>query len=375
MTPLLTVNVGSSSIRLNVFDIGGHTPARLGGRKYEAWDHDPGGVLSQFLGECGLDRPAAVAHRIVHGGTALTRTQWIGDDAEAEIARLGALAPLHNPRALRWLWAARAAFGEDVPQIGVFDTAFFADLPAVAARYALPPELAEANGIRRYGFHGLAHAFMWRRWTHLGPAGAADARILTLQLGGGCSTTATAAGRPVDTSMGFTPAEGLVMATRPGDLDPNVLLHLHRHAGMDWEALDKLLNGGSGLKAMAGTADLRDLLKRNNAAARDAVDLYCYRIRKYIGAYLAALGGAEAIVFGGGVGENAPAIRRRVLEGMTWCGIRLDDAANDATVGTEACISAADSTVALWVVPVDEAALMAEEADHLLRTTRQGRQS
>ena len=367
MSILITVNVGSSSVRLDAFDVGMSSSVRRCGRKYARDEADPSMTLSQFLLDNDLPHPAAVTHRIVHGGRSLTRTQIVGAEEEAQIERLGDLAPLHNPPALRWLRAARDAF--DVPQIAAFDTAFFADLPAVAARYALPPQLAEANGIRRYGFHGLAHAFMWRRWTQLQPDGAA-ARILTLQLGGGCSITATAAGRPLDTSMGFTPAEGLVMATRPGDLDPNVLLHLHRHAGMEADALDHLVNGGSGLKAMAGTSDLRELLGRNDAAARGAVDLYCYRIRKYVGAHLAVLGEAEAIVFGGGVGENAPAIRRRVLEGMDWCGISIDGAANDAAVGTEARVSAPDSTLQIWVVPVDEAAFMADETADLLRSIK-----
>lgn len=293
------------------------------------------------------------------------------DDA-AEIERLGALAPLHNPATLTWLRAARSVFEASTPQIAVFDTAFFAQLPAVASRYALPPELAEANGIRRFGFHGLAHAYMWRRWKQLTPNPNAANRLISLQLGGGCSITATAAGRPLDTSMGFSPLEGLVMATRSGDLDPNVVLHLQRDGRMSLDAVDRMLNGGSGLLGMAGTGDMRELLERADPDSRLAVDLYCYRIRKYIGAFMAVLGGADAILFGGGVGENSPTIRRRVLAGMAWCGIRLNDAANESAVGEEVNISLGDSTVSVWVVPVDEAAMLADEAAAVLDRRRNG---
>jgi acetate kinase len=370
MRPLITVNVGSSSVRLDAFDLDAfalNVPGRLrlARHKYDrSTDEQPANVLSRFVAEGGLSGPAAVAHRVVHGGRSMTHTQIVKDMAAME--HLGKLAPLHNPMALTWLRAARSVFGTQTPQIAVFDTAFFAELPAVASHYALPPDLAEASGIRRYGFHGLAHAYMGRRWTQLAPNPEAATRLISLQLGGGCSITATANGRPLDTSMGFSPLEGLVMATRCGDLDPSVVLHLLREGGMSVAAVDRLLNGGSGLLGMAESADLRDLLARTDAPARLAVDLYCYRIRKYVGAFFAVLGGADAIVFGGGVGENAPAIRYRVLAEMAWCGVRLDDAANEATVGTETCISASESTVQIWVVPVDEAAMLADEAVGLL---------
>ncbi len=202
MRNLLTVNVGSSSVRLDAFELAEPAPVHLRRRKDDRDEADPRRALVEFAAEAGV-HAVAVAHRIVHGGRTLTKTQVVGGAEEAEIDRLGELAPLHNPPALRWLRASREAFGAGVPQVAVFDTAFFADLPAVASRYALPPQLAEANDIQRYGFHGLAHALMWRRWTQVG--GAPLSRAITLQLGGGCSITATADGRPLDTSMGFSP--------------------------------------------------------------------------------------------------------------------------------------------------------------------------
>lgn len=368
MSTLLTVNVGSSSVRLDAFALDVLGRPRLAQRRYDrSIDELPADVLSRFTTERDLTHPVAVAHRVVHGGSSMTQTQVV-DDVQ-EIERLSELAPLHNPATLTWLRAARSVFGPRIPQIAVFDTAFFADLPAVASHYALSPDLAETHGIRRFGFHGLAHAYMSQRWAQLAPESKAASRLVSLQLGGGCSVAAIAGGRPLDTSMGFSPLEGLVMATRCGDLDPNVVLHLLR-GGMSVEAVDRLLSGNSGLLGMAGSADLRGLLARTDAPARLAVDLYCYRIRKYVGAFLAVLGGADAIVFGGGVGENAPEIRRRVLAHMEWCGVRLDKAANDAAVGTEARIGATGSAVQVWVVPVDESAVLAGEAVALLERRR-----
>ncbi|MFN2339488.1 MAG: acetate/propionate family kinase, partial [Gammaproteobacteria bacterium] len=189
------------------------------------------------------------------------------------------------------------------------------------------------------------------------------ARIISLQLGSGCSISAIRDGRPQDTSMGFTPLEGLVMATRSGDLDPGLLLYLQRHAGLDARQLEEILNHRSGLLGLSGSSgDMRELLASDSPGARQAIGLYCYRAAKYIGAYLAVLGGAQAIVFGGGVGEHAPLIRARILENLRWAGIHLDPAANEATIGQPACISASTSPVSIWVLPVDEASLMAEQA-------------
>jgi acetate kinase len=286
---------------------------------------------------------------------------------EAGIQRLAPLAPLHNPPALAWFRACKAAIGEHVPQVAVFDTAFFATLPAVARTYALPRDLDDGIPLRRFGFHGLAHQAMLRRWSELVPLASPTARVISLQLGAGCSVTASLGGVPRDTSMGFSPLEGLMMATRCGDIDAGLLLHLQRTLAMTPDALEQLLNTRSGLLGVSGiSADMRVLLDSAAPAAQLAVEMYCYRVRKYVGAYLAVLGGADAVLFGGGVGENAPAVRARILDGMQWAGIHLDAAANTAAVGKESRIDAPapdDSTgTGIWTLPVDEASALATEA-------------
>lgn len=341
---------------------------RLLTAQHYSGEAQPEHILREFIGS---ERVDAVAHRVVHGGTKLTAPCVIDAAVEAEIERLAALAPLHNPRALIWLRACRALLGKAVAQVAVFDTGFYAALPEVARSYALPQQLAQNHGLRRYGFHGIAHQAMWRRWRHLRPDIAKGGRVISLQLGAGCSITAIADGAPQDTSMGFSPLEGLVMATRSGDLDPGLLLYLLREGSMTVDELDRLLNKESGLRGMAGESDMRKLLVSNEPAAQLAVELYCYRARKYVGAYLAVLGGADAIIFGGGVGEHAPEIRERILAGMEWAGIVLDRERNHAAVGAEACISRDDSRVTVWAIAVDESQLLAEEAGILLTQARE----
>lgn len=331
-------------------------------------------ALRDFVAREPVAAVQMVAHRIVHGGERLVQSCVIDDEVEAEIARLAPVAPLHNPAALAWIRACRALLGKDVPQVAVFDTAFYAELPPVARSYALPRALCERLSARRYGFHGLAHDAMWRRWRTLRPDAAARARVISLQLGAGCSITAVRGGRPVDTSMGFSPLEGLMMATRSGDIDPGLLLYLQRTLSMTPERMERLLNEESGLLGVSGTsADMRTLLASDDPAARLAVDLYCYRARKYVGAYLAVLGGTDAILFGGGVGENAPVIREKILGGMQWARIALDAEANRNAVGIEAHISrigeeVGNGSVEIWVIPVDEAAILAEQAQTVLLT-------
>ncbi|MFZ5875455.1 MAG: acetate/propionate family kinase [Nitrospirota bacterium] len=361
-TVVLTVNAGSSSTRLAVFG------REEGALRPLAAIHYRGAVeaataLHGFLNEYGIGRVGAVAHRVVHGGESLVTPCLIDARVETEIDRFSPLAPLHNPVALAWIRACRALFGTDVPQVAVFDTAFYADLPPVARAYAIPRDLARKHGVRRYGFHGIAHQTLWRRWRVLRPHLPEGGRVISLQLGAGCSITAVNGGRAVDTSMGFSPLEGLLMATRCGDLDPGLLLYLQRHEGMTPERLEGLLNEESGLLGVSGeSADMRVLLASDTPAARLAVDLYCYRARKYLGGNLAALGGADAVLFGGGVGENAPQIREAIVANMEWAGVALDAQVNSAAAGTEACISRSDSRVQVWVIPVDEAAILAEEA-------------
>ena len=360
---ILTVNAGSSSVRLAAF---APEEAELRVRGVERHDLGtgwPAELLAAFVNRHLPARPRLVAHRVVHGGARLTSTRRIDAGVEAEIERIAPLAPLHNPVALAWIRAAREVLGADVPQMVVFDTAFYAQLPAVAATYALPRELSTRHGLRRYGFHGLAHQALWSRWRELRPDVPDGGRVISFQLGAGCSVTAINRGRPLDTSMGFSPLEGLVMATRSGDVDPGLVTFLQRVEGLSAADMERLLNESSGLLGVSGlSGDLRLLLAADDPRARLAVQLYCYRARKYLGAYLAVLGGADAILFGGGVGENAAAVRAGILDGLDWAGIRLDAAANTAAAGREGRISAADSRIEAWVIPVDEARILAQEA-------------
>jgi acetate kinase len=366
---VLTVNAGSSSVRIAAFAPEGESLSRRAGEHFSGDRNDPAEILRAFLKDHGIEEVAVVAHRIVHGGAHLTAPCRIDAAVEAKIERLAPLAPLHNPRALEWIRACRALFGVETAQVAVFDTAFYATLPKVAATYALPRALAAKHGIKRYGFHGIAHQAMWRRWVELRPRARQGGCAISLQLGAGCSITAIRDGRAADTSMGFSPLEGLVMATRPGDVDPGALTFLARAEGLSLDRLERLLNEEAGLLGMSGTSgDMRTLLEADDEDARLAVDVYCYRARKYIGAYLAALGGAEAILFGGGVGEHAPLVRAKILAGLGWLGIVLDPDANRAAVGTEMCISHRSSKVELWVIPVDEAAILAQAALTVMAT-------
>jgi acetate kinase len=333
---------------------------------------DPAEILKAFLKDHGIGNVTAVAHRVVHGGSRLTAPCVLDAAVEAEIRRLAPLAPLHNPVALKWIAACRGEFGANTAQVAVFDTAFYAALPEVAATYALPRALSHKHGIRRYGFHGLAHQAMSRRWRALHPQAQPGACTISLQLGAGCSITAVRDGCAVDTSMGFSPLEGLVMATRSGDIDPGLLLFLQRAEGLTPEQMERLLNTESGLLGLSGaSSDMRQLLAAEDDAARLAVEVYCYRARKYVGAYVAALGGAQAILFGGGVGEHAPPVREKILAGLHPLGIVLDANANRAAIGVEALISRHDSGVEVWVIPVDEARILAEEAVAVVGRPRQ----
>lgn len=359
----LTVNAGSSSVRLAAFAQQGNSLSRQASVHFPDHGNDPAAMLRTFLKDYHIEEVAVVAHRIVHGGSRLTAPCRIDAAVQAEIGHLAPLAPLHNPRALEWIGACRTLFGEETAQVAVFDTAFYATLPQVATTYALPRALCARHGIRRYGFHGLAHEAMWRRWCEVRSPAKQGGRAISLQLGAGCSITAIRDGYAVDTSMGFSPLEGLVMATRPGDVDPGALTFLARAEGLSLDQLDRLLNEEAGLLGLSGTSgDMRTLLDADDANARLAIDVYCYRARKYIGAYLAALGGAEAILFGGGVGEHAWLVRAKILTGLERLGIALDPVANRASIGSEMRVSNPGSEVEVWVIPVDEAAILAQAA-------------
>lgn len=375
---ILTINAGSSSARLAAYRVADGAPTRLASAHADddALQVSTTGAefLTGFLDAHDLRPIDAVCHRVVHGGTALTKSCWLTPAVEDQLRELTVLAPLHNPRAIAWIGACHDVLGATVPQAAAFDTAFFTDLPRVAATYALPRDLAGPNGMRRFGFHGLAHQSMLGTWCDVTDAAGTAHRIITLQLGSGCSIAAISDGSPIDTSMGFTPLEGLVMATRSGDVDPGLLIHLQRHAGVSAADLEHILSHESGLRGLSGrSGDMRDLLAADDDAAALAIEVYCYRARKYIGAYLAAMNGADGILFGGGVGENAPEVRARILAGLDQLGIKFDKAANKQTIGRRGCISAADSAIAVWVAPVDEAAILVDEVMSLMQQEGDGK--
>ena len=359
---ILTVNTGSSSVRLAAFACNGNTLTELANVRRDLGADQPRAVLREFVQTHGLAGLDVSVHRVVHGGANLTVSRRLDQEVEQEIDRLAPLAPLHNPVALNWIRATREVLGTDITQVAVFDTAFFTTLPEIARTYAIPHALAEKHGLRRYGFHGLAHQAMWRKWCELHPNVPQGGRVISMQLGAGCSITAIDNGSPRDTSMGFSPLEGLMMATRSGDIDPGLVTFLQRQENLLPEQIDQLLNAQSGLLGVSGaSADIRQLLELQDERARLAVDIYCYRARKYLGAYLAVLGGADAVIFGGGVGENVPAVREKILAGMEWCGIEIESKQNHGPAGISR-ISSRTSRVAVWVIPVDEAAILAREA-------------
>ena len=321
-----------------------------------------------------LSQVHAVGHRVVHGGERFSQSIVIDGAVAAEIEALSELAPLHNPACLAGIQATRAVLGSTVPMVAVFDTAFHHSLPPCARAYALPHELAARHRIRRYGFHGIAHASLVAGYAAFAGSTLEKDRIVTLQLGNGCSVTAIAGGKSIETSMGFTPLEGLVMGTRSGDLDPSIVSYLAHREHVDASEIERWLNERSGLLGMSGRSnDVRELL---HAATQDeraalAIDLFCYRARKYVGAYLAVLGGADAIVFGGGIGENSPEIRARICVGMEWCGVFLDAGRNMATVGlppgSAARISQEGAEIGVYVVADDEETWIARETVRCLR--------
>ena len=359
---VLTVNTGSTSVRLAVYQCADDAPRSVKSLRVEAGDDQAQVVLEDFLNSLDEILPDGVAHRVVHGGENLVNPARVDDPdgtVRAEIQRLTSLAPLHNARALRWMSACDVVV-PGVPQVAVFDTAWYASLPEVARHYALSRELVDRLALRRFGFHGIAHQAMVRT-VLAGHANPDSVRVISLQLGGGCSLTASRGGKAVDTTMGFSPLEGLVMASRSGDVDPGLVTWLCSH-GMSPAEVDALLNQQSGLLGMAGSADLGELLKRDDGEARLAVDLYVYRARKALGAALVLLGGADIIVFGGGVGEHLPEVRARILADLDWAGIRLDSPANETARGGAALLSEPGSPVVVRVVEVDEGAILAEAA-------------
>jgi acetate kinase len=317
------------------------------------------------LGYLGTDGVEAVGHRVVQGAERFARPVVIDDGVIKAIDELSELAPLHNQPSLEAIRSARERLGPDVPMVATFDTLFHLTLPDRASRYPIPPELAEKHGIKRFGAHGLAHRYMTEQYAAITATPLAEVNLVTLQLGSGCSAAAVRGGRSVDTSMGLTPLEGLMMGTRTGDIDPSLPGYLARCEKVDIEEVEGWLNKRSGLLGVSGRSqDVRDLLEaeaQGDARAALALDMFCYRVRKYIGAYLAALGGAEAVVFGGGIGENSPVIRERIGAGLEWFGLALDPALNCSRAGSEGRISADTARIQAYVVTVNEAIIIARD--------------
>lgn len=307
----------------------------------------------------------AVGHRVVHGGQTFTAALLIDDRVIVALEALCELAPLHNPGAVSGIRAARTILGTSLPMVAVFDTSFHHTLTEYAANYAIPSALAEKHQIRRYGFHGLAHQYDIARYAELQGKNLGNISAVTLHLGNGCSATAIRNGRSIDTSMGFTPLEGLVMGTRSGDLDPALVSYLARKENVDAAEVEDWLNHRSGLLGLSGISnDMRELTAAygENPRARLAVDVFCYRARKYLGAYLAVLdGSAEVVVFSGGIGENSALVRREICRGMEWCGLDLDAAVNEAVAGRDCRISADGSELEVWVIHTDEESIIAQE--------------
>ena len=392
--PVLVINAGSSSLKYQLVDAAsGETWAsglveRIGESRPRASHCGTDGtherdvactshrhafdILITAFREHGPDLGAvdlsAVGHRVVHGGERFSQPALISPEVLQAVEDLIPLAPLHNPANLEGIRVAREQF-PDTPQVAVFDTAFHQSLPPHAYTYAVPRAWQEEHGVRRYGFHGTSHAFVSRRAAELVGLPVDTANVIVLHLGNGASAAAVAGGRCIDTSMGLTPLEGLVMGTRPGDLDPSLAAHLHRSAGLSVEDYDHALNTDSGLVGLTGSTDFREVSERAGAGDHDAalaVEIVAYRIRKYIGAYAAALGRVDAVAFTAGIGERSALLRHAATRGLDLLGIQLDAAANAAATSGEHRISTAASRVAVLVIPTNEELEIARQAAALV---------
>jgi acetate kinase len=328
-------------------------------------------AIRYVLNGSGLDDIQAVGHRVVHGGERFTESVLITPDVLGGIEDCIDLAPLHNPTNLKGIAAATEVFGRKIPQVAVFDTAFHSTLPEHAYLYAIPYHLYRRHGIRRYGFHGTSHRYVAHRYRQIRGLNREQTNVITLHLGNGCSAAAIRGGRSVDTSMGMTPLEGLVMGTRSGDLDPAIVDFIATKEGLSMEQVESMLNTHSGLLGISGlTNDMRVLLEEcklhEDHRVRAAIDAFCYRVRKYIGTYLAAMNGADAVIFTGGIGENSPAIREQICTGLEWAGLRLESGRNQALTGKEGVITADGSTLLAYVIPTDEELLIARDTVRII---------
>ncbi|MFO7710009.1 MAG: acetate kinase [Desulfobacterales bacterium] len=399
---ILVINAGSSSVKFTLFGADAATPSaggiveRIGlihprfkfstaaGASFEqeVGDADADAAVGTILsaltdpqtGVLGsVKEISAVGHRVVHGGEALTRPVIINAAVKAVIAECARIAPLHNPPNLAGIEACEHRIPHAV-QVAVFDTAFHATIPPHAFLYGLPYRFYREDRIRRYGFHGISHKYVSEEAARFLGRPLAELCIITCHLGNGCSITAVKGGKSIDTSMGFTPLEGLIMGTRCGDLDPAVVLHLMAHRQLSTEAANNLLNKQSGMLGMAeiGSSDLRDVVEardKGNALASTALEAFCYRVKKYIGAYTAAMGGLDALVFTAGIGENSPEVRQRVCQGLEapgGLGIALDPSKNGLRAGVARAVHAEGSCVRILVIPTNEELEIARETLQLV---------
>lgn len=362
MSQVFVVNSGSSSIKYQLIELDtGESLVsglieRIGEIGSPVIDHQFGmSVVLAKLGDRGRDI-IAVGHRVVHGGPNFTGATLIDDAVEAEIDELSALAPLHNPANVLGIRAARATL-PDIPHVAVFDTAFHSTLPPEAYTYAIDTKIASEYKVRRYGFHGTSHQYVSEEAAAFLGRPLESLKTIVLHLGNGASVTAVDGGRSIDTSMGLTPLEGLVMGTRSGDIDAGVIFHLARQAGLSIDELDVLLNRRSGLLGLTGTGDMRDVQEaasRGDETATAALAIWRHRIRHYIGAYFAELGGLDTLVFTAGIGENNSLLRRRALAGLEHLGIEVDDDLNELASRSARYISPKGARVAVLVIPTNE---------------------
>lgn len=369
---VLVINSGSSSLKYQLIELDGERMVasglieRIGEREVPDYTAAFQVMIESLLAQgFDLDEPLeAVGHRVVHGGERFREPTVVTEEVKREIDELSALAPLHNPPNLAGIEAAEKTF-PGVPQVAVFDTAFHQTLPPVAYTYAIDSDLAKANRIRRYGFHGTSHQYVSAEAARFLGRPLEELNLIVLHIGNGASACAVSGGRSIETSMGMTPLEGLMMGTRGGDIDPGVLIHLQRAAGLSADRIDELLNHESGLLGLGGHGDIRDVqaaAEEGDEQAGLAFDVYLHRIRHYVGAYLAQLGGADAIVFTAGVGENNAAVRAGALWGLDGLGIRIDVDRNSSPSREARRVSADDSTVAVLVIPTNEELEIARQA-------------
>lgn len=389
---ILTINTGSSSLKFKLFEVDAdstETPSARPGA-YGRIDSIGRDAHCKFIlnekisvaGSCSITNHKqavsralnwlkeekcdfdAVGHRIVHGGDRFIRPALIDQEVIEAIEAFSELAPLHNLIGLAGILACRDMLGAETPMVAVFDTAFHSTMPSHASTYALPYDLAERHKIRRYGFHGIAHSYLVSRYSQITGTPIKDTRLITLHLGHGCSAAAIKERACIDTSMGFTPLEGLVMGTRSGDIDPGLVAYLAQKESVGAAQVVDWLNHQSGLAGLSGqTDDMRELLKMESRdpRVRLAIDVFCYRVRKCIGSYLAVLSGADAVIFSGGIGENEAAIRDRICRDMEWCGLILDPERNRNANGIESRISTEGASCHVYAIPADEESVIARE--------------